>query len=210
MVLKFTKKKFTNKMILLQSIISGTSYQIKTLAKQSFEKTLTRNIDDMKITAPIADFAKFPLGTIFVTDGYDFPEDDHLHIRKENIIALSFDNNLFPLSHLDKERLQKVCDYAVDYYLDSPDYGVDPAKELATQMASYGYEFNWDDKISPKPAEGVSMPGGTNIRRTIAASYPVPKVEDIGFHIDPDMWFLLCRNVLRGENTLIIGPTGLI
>lgn len=195
-------------MILLQSFISGTSYQIKTLPKQSFEKTLTRSIEDLKITANIADFAKFPLGTIFVTDGYDFPEADHLHVRKENVISLSFENNLFPLSHLDKDRLQKVCDHVVDYFLDSPDYGIEQAKEMATQMASYGYEFNWDEKIAPKPVEGGAMPTNVNIKRTIAANYPVPKVEDVGFHIDPDLWFLLCRNVLRGENTLLIGPTG--
>jgi MoxR-like ATPase len=195
-------------MILLQSIISGTSYQIKTLPKQSFEKTLTRSLEDMKITTSIADFAKFPLQTLFITDGYDFPEDDHLHIRKENIIALTFEGSLFPLSHLDKERLQQICDYAVDYFLDSPDFGVEEAKKLATQMAAYGYEYDWDAKISPKPIEGGTMPSGTNIRRTIAASFPVPKVEDIGFHIDPEMWFLLCRNVLRGENTLLVGPTG--
>jgi len=48
-------------MILLQSFISGTSYQVKTLPKQNFEKSLMRHIDDMKITSPIAEFAKFPL-----------------------------------------------------------------------------------------------------------------------------------------------------
>lgn len=194
-------------MILLQSFISGTSYQIKTLPRQSFEKTLTRSIEDMKITTSIADFAKFPLQTIFISDGYDFPEDDHLHVRKESIVALMFEGNLFPLSHLDKERLQKICDYTVDYFLDSPDFGIEKAKEIAEQMASYGYEYTWEDKIAPKPAE-PGKPGYSNIKRTIAASFPVPKVEDIGFHIDPEMWFLLCRNVLRGENTLLVGPTG--
>lgn len=195
-------------MILLQSFIQGTSYQVKTLPKQAFEKTLTRSIEDLKITTSIADFAKFPLETIFVSDGYDFPEADHLHVRKENIIALSFEGNLFPLSSLDKERLQKVCDFAVDYFLDSADYGVEYAKKMAEQMASYGYEYVWDDKIAPKPEEPGAAPAGTNIRRTIAAHYPVPKTEDVGFHIDPDIWFLMCRNALRGENTLLVGPTG--
>ena len=196
------------KMILLQSFIQGTSYQIKTLPKQAFEKTLTRSIEDLKITTSIADFAKFPLETIFVTDGYDFPEEDHLHVRKENIIALSFEGNLFPLSSLDKERLQKVCDFAVDYFLDSSEYSVEYAKKIAEQMAAYGYEYNWDDKIAPKPSEAGTAPGGPNIRRTIAASFPVPKVEDVGFHINADIWFLLCRNALRGENSLLVGPTG--
>ena len=62
-------------MILLQSVISGTSYQIQTLPGQAFEKRLTRSLEDLRVTGPIAEFAKFPLGTIFIADEYDFPED---------------------------------------------------------------------------------------------------------------------------------------
>ena len=195
-------------MILLQSFISGTSYQLRTLPKQSFEKTLTRSLEDLKITSFIADFAKYPLETIFVTDGYDFPEDDHLHIRRENVVAITFEGNLFPLSHLENSRIQAICDYVVDYFLDSPEYGIEKAKNIAEQMAAYGYEYVWEDKIAPKPAAPGEAPANSNIRRTIAASYPVPKVEDVGFYIDPDVWFLLCRNVLRIENTMLMGPTG--
>ena len=195
-------------MILLQSAISGTSYQVKTLPKQAFEKTLTRHIDDMKITSPIAEFAKFPLGTIFITDGYDFPEDDHLHIRKENVVAMFYDSTVFPLAHIDKMRLQEMADFTVNYMIDSELYGIEKAKAMAEQFASYGYEYDWDTMIAPKPTVGGEIPSGTNLKRTIAANYPVPSVDDCGFHIDPDMWFLLVRNVLRGENTLLIGPTG--
>ena len=46
------------------------------------------------------------------------------------------------------------------------------------------------------------------MKASIAAKFPVPKVEDIGFQVDPDKWYLMVRNVLRGENTLLIGPTG--
>jgi len=195
-------------MILLQSFISGTSYQLRTLPKQSFEKTLTRSLEDLKITSVIADFAKYPLETIFVTDGYDFPEDDHLHIRRENVVAITFDGSLFPLSHLEKNRMQAICDYVVDYFLDTPEYGIEKAKTIAEQMAAYGYEYSWEDKIAPKPSAPGEAPTGSNIRRTIASSYPVPKVEDVGFYIDPDVWFLLCRNTLRVENSMLIGPTG--
>lgn len=195
-------------MILLQSYIQGTNYQVKTLPKQAFEKNLTRHIDDMKITSPIAEFAKFPLGTVFITDGYDFPEDDHLHIRKENVVAIFYEGTVFPLAHIDKDRLQQMADYAVDYMIDSADYGFEKAKAAAEQLAAYGYEYDWDSKIAPKPIAGDEIPSGTNLKRTIAANYPVPTAEECGFHIDPDMWFLLVRNVLRGENTLLIGPTG--
>lgn len=196
-------------MILLQTSIVGTSYQIRPLDKQSeLEKHVTRNIEDLKVTAPVQEFAKSPLGTVFITDGYDFPEDDHLHVRKENIVPLFFDSTVFPLTALDKERMQTICDFTVDHLLDKGSYEMDFIRSIAEQFASYGYEFNWEDKITPKAAAPGEAPSGGSIRRTIAANFPVPKVEDIGFHIEPDMWFLLCRNVLRGENTLLIGPTG--
>jgi len=196
-------------MILLQTKIEGTSYQLTTLPGQSFEKKLTRSIEDLKITGPISEFAKFPLGTVFVADEYDFPEDDHLHIMKEQATALFFDNNVFPISTLGEEKIQQVCDFTIDYMLDSGLYDVDLViKPLATQFASYGYAFDWDTKTTIKPIEEGSMPSGTNIKRTIATHYPVPKREDCGFHIDADIWFLMVRNVLRGENTLLVGPTG--
>lgn len=194
-------------MILLQSAIEGTSYQIKTLDGQPFEKRLTRSLEDLRVTGPISEIAKFPLGTVFVADEYDFPEDDHLHIMKEHTTALFFENNTFPLSTIDKEKLQKMCDYTINYMLDSGKYEMDNIKGLAEQFGSFGYEFNWDEMTAPKPIE-MGTGGGSNLKRTIAAHYPVPKREDCGFHIDPDLWFLMVRNVLRSENTLLVGPTG--
>jgi MoxR-like ATPase len=197
-------------MILLQTSISGTSYQIKTLPKQGFEKKLTRHIDDLKITGPIAEFAKYPLGTVFLADKYDFPEDDHLHVHKDDVFALFFDMSVFPMVGKDKEEVQSICDYTIDYMIDSGRYEVDFIKNLATQFGAYGYEFDWDAKTTPKPMETGSSGsvGGASLKRTIALHYPVPNRDECGFHIDPDIWFLLVRNALRGENTLLVGPTG--
>lgn len=47
-----------------------------------------------------------------------------------------------------------------------------------------------------------------SIINMIEENYPCPKESVIGFHIDPPIWKLLVRNVIRGENTLLIGPTG--
>lgn len=194
-------------MILLQSVISGTSYQIQTLPGQAFEKRLTRSLEDLRVTGPIAEFAKFPLGTIFVADEYDFPEDDHLHIMKEHATALYFESNVYPLSSMDAEKLQKVCDYTINYLLDTTTHDMDFIKGLAEKFNTFGYDFNWDEMTAPKPIEAGAA-GSSNLKRTIAAHYPVPKREDCGFHIDADLWFLMVRNVLRSENTLLVGPTG--
>ncbi len=195
-------------MILLQSFISGTSYQVKTLSGQAFERDLTRSLEDIRITAPIAEFAKYPLGTIFCAEKFDFPEADHLNIRKEDVTAIMYEKTLMPMAGIDKDRINAIADYTVEYMIDHADFGVEMAKSVAEQFAAFGYEFDWDSKIAPKPIAGGELPTGTNLRRTIAANYPVPTVEDCGFHIDPDMWFLLVRNVLRGENIMLVGPTG--
>lgn len=195
-------------MILLQSFLNGTTFEVKPLPDQSFEKSLTRHIDDVKITYPIPECSRFPFGTIFISDDYDFPEDDHIHIPKGNMTPISLEGTVFPLAHIETERLQKLSDYIVNYMIDNREYGFDKAKAMAEQFATYGYEYDWETMVTPKPVEGTEIPSGTNLKRTIAANYPVPSVDDCGFHIDPDMWFLLVRNVLRGENTLLIGPTG--
>jgi MoxR-like ATPase len=197
-------------MILLQTKIEGTAYQVKPLADQAFEKTLVvGNPEDMRISSPIPEFAKFPLGTIFVAQKYSFPEEDHLVIEAEGLINLMFNNTPFKtgIQALNEETRTKVLDYVVDYMIDSIDFGVEKAKEFAAFFEEDGYTCNWDEKI-PTLATGAALPKGANLKRTIAATYPVPTVADCGFHIDPDMWFLLVRNCLRGENTLITGPTG--
>lgn len=38
--------------------------------------------------------------------------------------------------------------------------------------------------------------------------FSVPNVEDDGFYVDSDNWFLLLRNICNQVNTLMIGPTG--
>jgi MoxR-like ATPase len=191
-------------MILFRAFLEGTSFQVQTLAGQAFEKELPISVEDIKITAPIADLVKFPLGTIFIANNYEFPEPDHLYLRKESVVAIMYDCVPFPLSGPEANPL---VDYLMDYMIDNTEddwCGIDNAKVLATKFEPYGYTIDWDAKFAI-PAEGST---GTNLKRTIAAKYPVPSSKDIGFHIDPELWFLLVRNVLRGENIMLIGDTG--
>jgi MoxR-like ATPase len=194
-------------MILLQTKIEGTSYQVRPLVGQPFESTVTvAHMEDMRITGPIPEFAKYPLGTIFVATQFDFPDPDHLNIHAEGLIEILFNGKPFltKLESLEESLKTKVFDYVIDYMIDSSEYGVEKAKEFAESVS---YICDWDSKI-PTLTTGGELPKGANLKRTIAATYPVPTVADCGFHIDPDMWFLLVRNCLRGENTLITGPTG--
>lgn len=191
-------------MILFKALLEGTSFAVQTLSGQSFEKSLPIDVRDIKITAPISDIVKYPLGTVFCTDGYDFPENDHLHIRKDSITAMYYEEEVFPISG---PSAIPMVDHLIDYMIDNSAFGVDKAKEMAIKYEPYGYTFDWDAKFA-LPVAGEALPAGTNLKRTIAANYPVPAKEECGFHIEPDIWYLLVRNVLRGENTLLMGPTG--
>lgn len=193
-------------MILMQSFIEGTSYQMRPMPGQSFEKTLSRKVEDMKITCNVADFARYPLGTVFICTSAEFPEADHLHIPKDTAAALFFNDSVFPMAHLGPDKLKEIVDYTVDYMFDASEYGLEKAQQFSKQCEAYGYTYDWDAKMTmPVEAEGVATEG---MRRSIAMRFPVPKVEDIGFQVDADKWYLMVRNALRGENTLIIGPTG--
>jgi len=194
-------------MILFRAFLDGTSFQIQTLPGQAFEKSLPIAVEDIKVTAPLGDLVKFPLGTIFIATGYDFPEPDHLHMRKENVVALTYEKTAYPLSGPEANPL---VDYLMDYMIDHTDEewcGIDNAKALSEKFAPFGYTIDWDAKFAI-PAAGDETSGVTNLKRTIAAKYPVPSSKDIGFHIDAELWFLLVRNVLRGENIMLIGDTG--
>jgi MoxR-like ATPase len=193
-------------MILLQSFIEGTSYQVRPLPNQpAFESKISRKVEDIKITCTVADFARFPLGTIFICQVPEFPETDHLHIPKDTAPALIFGESVFPLVDFGDD-LKPIVDYTVDYMLQSSEFGIEKAQSFTKAVAAYGYTFDWEAKLAV-PTSTSSAPSGA-VRASIAAKFPVPKVEDIGFQVDPDKWFLMVRNVLRGENTLLIGPTG--
>lgn len=38
--------------------------------------------------------------------------------------------------------------------------------------------------------------------------YKPPTIQDDGFYVDPEMWYLLLRNMLKKTSTMIFGPTG--
>jgi len=192
--------------MLLKSFIEGTSYHIRPLDGQDIEKSLSRKMEDVKITSTISDFAQFPLGTLFFCNNVEMPETDHIHIPKGSAIPLLYNGSVFPLTTLG-ESLKDVVNYTVDYMLSSTEYGIDAAKKFTSAVEAYGYSFDWEEKLKvPEPGSGTAPMGA--MKAAIAAKYPCPKVEDIGFQVDPDKWFLMVRNVLRGENTLLVGPTG--
>jgi nitric oxide reductase NorQ protein len=196
-------------MILVKTSIEGANYKIQPLKYQKEIESLDYPLDEIRITAPIAEMAKSPLGTLFVVNKFTLPDPDHLHIEAEDMIPVEYSGTVFPLSGI--TNIQEIGDYTINYMLEvnPSEYDKESVHDLAKQLNSYGYSFDWEELTAPKPIDlEAPASSGNNLKRSIASKYPAPSLEDCGFYVDPDVWFLLVRNVLRGENTLLTGPSG--
>jgi nitric oxide reductase NorQ protein len=187
-------------------IDAAARFVIRLLPGQAIIRDLDRPLEDLKITSDTGKIARLPVGTVFVSSEFVWPEDGHLHINK--FTPLFFEDSVMPFAGGMSPELQDQLDFLVDYLIDHEEYGLEKAKEYGRQFESYGFVCDWAVKETPVFAPEESIPEGANIRRIIAGSYACPKVEDIGFYIDPDLWFLCVRNTLRKVSTLLVGPTG--
>lgn len=190
-------------MILFRAFLEGTNFQVEALPGQAFEKELKVSASEIKITVPLTEIVKLPLGTIFCASKYLYIEDDeNLILSKEDILAMMFDDKVL-YSAINQNNQERV-DYFIKYLLESGDFTQDYTEKVVNEFKEYGFTLDWEE-LTRVPEIGEA---GSNMKRTIAAMYPVPNREDIGFHIEPEMWYLLVRNVLRGENVMLIGDTG--
>jgi nitric oxide reductase NorQ protein len=195
-------------MLILQTALEAAKYQVKVLPGQPSLAVLTESLDEYKITADLKEFAGHALGTIFIATEYQILEDDGIISITKGSVYPVLDTNkhvVYP-SVAHKENKQEILDYLINYLLDSPEFDNENVKKYAEEYKAFGYEFDWDELTKPKPI--TSGVGSTNIRRSISVTYPAPKKEDIGFAIEPELWYRLVRNVLIGESTLLVGPTG--
>jgi nitric oxide reductase NorQ protein len=194
-------------MILLQTSIEGTSYQVRPLKNQKFESTLTVPLEDLQIKATVADFARFPLGTVFFCEIEEMSAGNEIFIPKNSTVPVYFDETVFPLT---AENKKEIWNHIINYMLDNPEIGVDTAKKFAGLVkTTLSVNIDIEEMLTPKIDESTGkMEAGANFRRSLSSMYPAPKVEDCGFQVDHDKWYLMVRNVLRGENTMLVGPTG--
>ena len=199
-------------MILLQTRMEGASYQLIPLAHQkNLEEHISLAVEDIAVTGPIAECAKNPLGTVFISDDYKIEEDDSLTIH--TCIPLYWNETAFPMSHLPAEEMTEKINHLIEHMITND--GEEKAKVIAEKFAAFGYKYEWNEiveAVTPKLEEILDKDGkskySANLKKTISSKYPVPDMDTTGFYIDKDTWNLLIRNVLRGENTLLIGPTG--
>ena len=179
--------------------------------------------DTLKVSCNLGNILRFPVQTWFISTVSDSPGeevnqyqlagDHHIHIADQK--ALFLNDNVFvlpstPASNPTSDELVYLFNHILS---NEYDFGV-PAdqkvRNLAELYAPYGYTIDVDAILNPPVPETIeeAVEIGSSLHDFIKSKYPVPDVKKAGFFIDPDIWYLLVRNVLRGENTLIIGPTG--
>lgn len=192
-------------MYLIKTALQGTSFTIQFVKDQ--QNSCPADIDLTKTTIKAPEFkhlAKFPVGTVFAVN--DITWGDVNSIIVGSVRPLCTEDKIVASTALPVDNIATNgdVDYLLNWIIADKDQGGDVAKVFAEKFASLGYTVpDIDEKIK----EYMSAPTG-NLKEQIMKIYPCPKESDTGFHIEPELWYLLIRNVLKGENTLLIGPTG--
>lgn len=195
--------------IIFRTYLNGTKFSIVLNEGQSIESELSKDLEDVKVTGPVPALTSFTIGYTFMSDDYDIHRGEHVHINtftpimdvSKNVVKESFEVESGAFT---KDALTKI--EALFMYYNDSEVPEEEMNEIHKSLEKEtGVKYNLEQfKKDLEKKRGIKV----NIRRTIAKKYPAPDEKDTGFYIDKDKWDLLIRNYLRGENTLVTGPTG--
>lgn len=199
--------------------VADSSEKVKTYEGSSFD-----GIDDFKVEG----------NEIIINKIRPFLTTTKPHENPENILFTSGDKHpvdIVNASELESWFALKVNILKEDFKKNTEEYKAAKTtlEELVDDIKSKTkFSFGTDEKdtfptlenmITPPKIESLEeldknagKSGGKfssgNIADFIKSNFPRPTVAKCGFHVDEELWILLVRNVLRRENTMIIGPTG--
>ena len=187
-------------MYLVQTALEGTTFKIKFLDKQPNFAPIDVNLDSNSIKGNSAVFTKYPIGTIFAVTDIKWGE---IESHTQGIPRpLCNEDVVYTGSTVDTTPTNEDINYLMDALLISGKK-IEEIIALGERFNSNGYVV---DVVAKCNAYKTDMSG--TLKEQIMRTYPCPTEEEIGFHVEPDTWYLLIRNVLKGENTLLVGPTG--
>lgn len=193
--------------------------------QNDFESSLSKNIKDVVLKVSIHHLItkKHPINTIFYAKNLVFnTEGDEITVSKGDILPVySKDSGTFyefrDLEGMDyssnKEVYNKFVRETGLWFFENPDYGKEVAEKFFEfHKTTHGFDGEWKDitevkKLSIKEIKDGNFTGMT-FRKKLLASFPTPSIEETGFSIDPEVWYLLVRAVIRNENVMVCGPTG--
>lgn len=189
-------------MYLVKTALDGAQFAIKFVKGQTNTPPVTVDVDTHNIKGDFKVLTKFPVGTVFAVTDIKWGEISSEIIG--SVRPMFFEKNVYALSlSSDNTPTNADVEYLMDWMIASPDYRCEGAKQYATLFTEMGYTVDIDAKCK----EYREDTSGT-LRDRIMRQYPCPSEAETGFHVEPETWYLLIRNIIRGENTLLIGPTG--
>lgn len=189
-------------MYLIKTSLDGAQFAIEFIKGQANTHPVTIDINNHNIKGDFKVLTKFPVGTVFAVT--DIKWNEFASEIMGAVRPLFFEKTVYALSlSSDNTPTNADVEYLIDWMIGSPEYRCDGAREYATMFTEMGYTVD----VETKCKEYKEDESGT-LRDRIMRQYPCPSEHDIQFSIDPEVWYLLIRNIMRGENTLLIGPTG--
>ena len=179
---------------------TGASLSLFALKGQLFpDGTAVRT--DIAIPGALSIRKKYPVGTVFGMD--------RLICQSERYLGSS---KMYPVSTAatsinEAAPVQMRSDW--DKYVRT--YGEPEPVESILQVGLFdgggeGIESGQD--TAKAPVIPGALPGET-VLEAVTRLYPCPTIEKDSFFVDPDIWAILTRNVVRSANTLIYGCQGL-
>lgn len=147
-------------------------------------------ISDLNVQADTAVRSAYPVGTVFASET--------LEMRTKSVTPFYSAGDIFPVSVAAKDL-------------------VDPRHAPSTEMVEAYNAYMASHKVNEPgtPSTGVfsedsAQPRPLTLLDRIRKNprFAVPTIEDDGFWVGEDNWYLLLVNILQQENTLFTGPSG--
>jgi len=188
-------------MYLIKTALEGTQFTVKFVANQKNQMPVsisesTRILGDAKI------LTKFPIGTHFIVSDISWGEIDSKIVG--TVRPMFYDDMIYAGSLAsDNTPTNADVEYLMDWMISNSDYRCEGARKYAAKFVELGYSVDVEGKCKDYVEDSTG-----SLREQIIRKFPCPKESEIGFHVDEDVWYLLIRNIMRGENTMLIGPTG--
>jgi len=208
-----------NTIFITAEVSSNGAVAISVLNKETLKTMFpAMNPDFVKIVANVRDLTgEYPVGTIFAVSNEQMVTNKETDIRILEMAPLLFKNSVL-YNPEDKVKVteENVNDY-IQHVLNR--YGLKDIEKAKKELNpiidrfesltdwKFDKEALFDPKI-PETIEEVDKSKSIDLFTWLRHKYPVPSIEDCGMHIEHDLWFRLVRNIIRGKNTMLIGPTG--
>lgn len=134
---------------------------------------------NLMVNSPKDKRSKFPIGAVFAVDAMESDLSFYKCTSANMACVSEFDEDATE----EMQTAYRLYKMRIALGVDDPDT-TSSTKTEKPAGASYLQRLKVNDKLRP------------------------PTIETDNFYVDPDIWYLMLRNIKRGEHMVLIGPTG--